>query len=762
MNKISKSALLFSLLISAGVSFAADTYKNSILDMSMKKELNNTVSLTFYTSKPYNDNVFITKRNANTYVILFPETNSDIKKDISKAETEGLVQKVDVRTQPYNDQNGKGYTKIILTTPENTTVLAKTEVFKEAKPIQQVALEPAPVEKATQHVADAQNTQLPALPKKEVQKSTQKTEKVAQNTQKFDIIKPETISSQSTEKKAELPKVIQQEEQPIPQQEEVQEPENIVEEVNNQNEENNAVAEELPPPPQNEKKIVKSELTKFFETKVFWFSATGTLLILFLLIFLNARRKIKDIIGEDGISVNDEVSLKKVVEDIPATANKSDSADGETESKVNLYRLLNSSENAEQVEEVADTYSDDLAGMLNLANTDETTQENTEAFENADENDIVFDNMVIDEQVQAQENEPQAGFEDAETEFVLGDIVIDNNENEELTENELVDLSSQDTMENPMDEVTAEEITSPENSIDDYMKFLADNPEKLELSGNNAEIEPESEPELETEVFETANFVENEEQEINNENMFSEISDGLEVNEEISNFDDTVNDSDFEFSNEEMVFQPFDEGSNVSQTDFEQTDVNSLFEREDFANNLMQDNEEIIQQEQNTEPVEEQDYEEAFDDEPIISDENNVLDLSDYKQTVKIHDEVNNRDVIDEDISEQTEQNYTEDTIEEPEDNSVVLENGLKVISQVNLKKNAGLYMIDYEGKSSLIGFKNDNYYVLKNFEEMPKKELQARLYDKVGRKEQYLVKLGSEKMIVEFNQKEIKHVMDL
>ena len=761
MNKITKSALLFSLIISAGVGFAADTYKNSILDMSMKKELNNTVSLTFYTSKPYNDNVFITKRNANTYVILFPETNSNIKNEISKAEAEGLVQKVDVRTQPYNDQNGKGYTKIILTTPENTTVLAKTEVYKENKPVQQIALDPVQIEKTNPAKQETQNKPLPALPKQETTKTAQKTDKPAQNAQKFDIIKPETITPQASDKKAELPKVIQPEEPaPQPQPEATEENKIATEEVANQNEENNETVAELPPPPQTVKTKGKSELTKFFETKVFWFSASGTLLILFLLIFLNARRKIKDIIGEDGINMNDEVPLKKIVDEIPTNSNNSNKTD-DTESKVNLYRLLNATENTEHEEKIANTYSDDLAGMLNIEQTNSDINEPTEEFANANEEDIVFENMVIDEQVQENEPEPEPEpeFAESETEFVLDDIVIDNTDDEEPEEHDLFELSKEEKNENKVEEISHDENISHENSIDDYMKFLAENPEKLELTENSTDIETNDK---------IIAYNENTEFEDNIADTQPEIIDNSDLNTESTTFDETINDNDFELENEEHILSVYDDISNIQTADFEQTDVNSLFERDAFANDLMQNNDENLveeeQQKAETDQIEEStDYEEEVENEPIIADESSFLDLSDYKQTVKIHDEVNNYNEVYDDISNQQEQDRSEDIPEvKTEDNAIVLDNGLKVISMVNLKKNAGLYMIDYEGKPSLIGFKNDNYYVLKNFEEAPKKELQARLYDKVGRKEQYLVKLGSEKMIIEFNQKEIKHVMDL
>ncbi|MBQ6516253.1 hypothetical protein IJI31_03640 [bacterium] len=742
MKKITKSALLISGLISAGMAFSADTFKNSILDMSMKKELNNTVSLTIYTSKPYNENLFITKRNATTYVILFPETNTDIKKEISKVETEGLIQKVDVKTQPYNDQNGKGYTKVVLTTPENTTVLAKTEVYNpetQAKKVVEtqtkkvaaatlppVIKDPAQIEAKTQ----TQEKQAKVQPKTE-QKADQKK---AQTSQKFDIIKPENLPKAETNKQAELPDVIKN-----------NETKNEVSESELKNEGDKEAVEDtllsetetetLPPPPENVKEAKKSELVLFFESKTFWGSAAGFVLLLLLAIYLKAKKKMKEIIGEDDI----DLDLEKV------KANKQESpepieegTDEETESKVNLYRLLNQTE-GDAPEEVEDTYSDDLVNLLDVDNVASTVSDESgkEELSQVNDDDIVFEDMVVDEAV-----ETPSSDDNVETEFVLDDIVIENSENEEHEDN-LFELNTEN-QEEPVD-------NTPENAIDDYMKYLADNPEKLERSDTSVSVDEDVE-----EISPVEEIHDVSEPEI----ALVDISD-----EETQMVENSYNDqqdiySDAEVSENEVnitdSFVSDEEEIKLVPAEFEQTDVNSLFEREDFASDIMQTSDEEEIKILNGES----DYEESTDNEPIFGEENNVLDLNDYKQTVKVHQPVVSAD--DEEITDEAIVDYVEEHDTPEEDNSVVLENGLKVISQVQIKKNAGLYMVDYEGNHALIGFKNDNYYVLKNFDEVPKRELQARLYDKAGRKEQYLVKLGSEKMIVEFNQKEIKHVMDL
>lgn len=734
MKNITKSALLISVLLSAGVVFSAETYKNSILDMSMKKELNNTVSLTFYTSKPYNENLFVTKRNANTYVILFPETNTDIKKEISRAETEGLIQKVDVKTQPYNDQNGKGYTKVVLTTPENTTVLAKTEVYNSEAQMKKTAetILPPAIKKPeqTETKTSAQEKQVQTQ-----QKAEQKTASKNEQQQKFDIIKPENLPKADNNKVAALPDVIKKEEvqeeivKNEPQQEEQA---NVTEGMPLQE----ADAEKLPAPPENVKKAQKSELVLFFESKAFWGSAAALLLLIFAVLYIQAKKKIKEIIGEDGVNVDPEKLKSQNYE--AQEQPKQETADNEKDSKVNLYRLLNASEEGEP-QETEDTYSDELASLLDVQNEENPVSENKgeEILSQTSDEDIVFDDMVLDETAEISEDMENMENDNIETEVVLDDIVIDNSEKEEH-EDDLFELSQEKK------EVHEESIT-PENSIDDYMKYLADNPEKLEV-GNSGVYE-----EI-TDTVSENNYAENTEQEISISDM---SDDEIKLAEDEQSRLQEVYDEFIPAEDETQNAEFADDEIKSAPAEFEQSDADSMFEREDFTNDIMQTSDEEEIQIQNNE----QDYDEVPDNEPIFDNENNVLDLTDYKQTVKIHQPVIASD--EEEITDNATVDYVEEH-DDSDDNSVLLENGLKVVSQVQIKKNAGLYMVDYDGNHSLIGFKNDNYYVLKSFDEIPSKELQARLYDKTGQKEQYIVKLGKEKMIVEFNRKEIKHVMDL
>ena len=736
MKKITKSALLISVLLSAGVVFSAETYKNSILDMSMKKELNNTVSLTFFTSKPYNENLFITKRNATTYVILFPETNTDIKKEISRAETDGLIQKIDVKTQPYNDQNGKGYTKVVLTTPENTTVLAKTEVYNSEAQIKKTAETALPptikMPEQTDVKTSVQEKQVQTQPKTE-QKTTSKYEQQ----QKFDIIKPEKLQKVDNNKVTALPDIIKKEEiqeEPSKAEPQQEEQSKLTEDMPLQETD----TEELPPLPEKVKKVQKSELTLFFESKVFWGSAVALVLLLFVGLYINARKKMKEIIGEDGVNIDLETIEKRNQENKEQLEEDSVNND-DKDSKVNLYRLLNASEENEP-QEVEDTYSDELANLLNVQNSEDNISENTgeEILSQASEEDIVFDDMVLNETAEISENIKNIDNNSIETEVVLDDIIIDNSEKEEH-EDDLFELSQEKT------EVNKENIT-PENSIDDYMRYLADNPEKLEVVNTGAYEES-------ADIVSKNDYEESTEQEI----VISDMTDDeIKLAEDEQNrlqeiYEEFVSEED-ENSNTEFAADEI----KIAPPEFEQSDADSIFEREDFVSNIMQSAEEEIEIQNN-----ESDYEQAVDNEPIFTGENNVLDLTDYKQTVKIHQPVINPE--EEEIIDSAAPYYAEEHDElEANENSVLLENGLKVVSQVQIKKNAGLYMVDYEGNHSLVGFKNDNYYVLKSFNEMPSKELQARLYDKTGQKEQYLVKLGKEKMIVEFNRKEIKHVMDL
>jgi len=833
MKKISTSALVFSMLVSTGMGAYADTYKNSILDLEFKKELNNTVSVTVYTGKPYSDNVFVTKRDANTHVLLFPETDSNLKDAISIAKSEGLIKNFDIKTQPYNDQNGKGYTKITLTTMDSVSVLAQTELYKTVA---------KPASTTPQTLPPPPNAVKPAETK--VKGTTSSSSK----NQKFDIIQAEKLSKDVSVPKSLPPKTALTPPKasttsvtepvavvaPKQQIQEKQQAQNIQQVQDNQQ----AQQVDIPAEKLNEYPILNAQdvnvdasksnvYISIFENKWFWIFGVASVLGLILLLYAIAIKKMKEITGDDNFVVSAEVEPKKEHVNLQQDQTMID----EKQTKLNLYKLLNSADenNGEDVFSSED-YVNKLEKLLNegLESNNEFT---SEVFDDETSNsEIVLDNIVIEEQITEDElnDIDEMSLDKIDTEVEFDDIVIETSEEdlresdeevvvepssademlfvdnqiesmeEEISEeNEQIDVALQEQVqeikvENEPETLVAEDnLTEPQNAIDGYMRYLVANPEKLSTFVPNEEItESLMNDGIAKEELNEGNFelVENEEDilefeaEITPEPLLENseeqemISDNQEedsYNFESSDFDLNLESQDTMIDMKENFDEEFSEYSALKEPEsfsgFENQEVNSLFEQNnefdifeetEVISSLSGDVEEIIQ-----------------DAEPIFAENEPVFDLAKYQRNYNKQDDEEIVNHFDDDFDEE----FDEDNVDSIDLNVVstpqelgsstnvddinyikILDDGLKVISEAKIRRNAGLYLVDFNEQIALVGYKNDNYFVLKSFDETPKGNIQVKLAEKEGRTEQYLVKIGKDKMFIELNSKQMKHLMDL
>ena len=119
-------ALVLASVITVVGASGAENYKNSLMSLELEGDSANSVNVILRTK--INDNAPITtkKTDANTYIIMLPET------DGKKAPTPKLtsnVESVNIRTMPYT-VNGNGYTKItIKTLSPNTELNAKKALY---------------------------------------------------------------------------------------------------------------------------------------------------------------------------------------------------------------------------------------------------------------------------------------------------------------------------------------------------------------------------------------------------------------------------------------------------------------------------------------------------------------------------------------------------------------------------------------------------------------------------------------------------------
>ncbi len=109
---------------------------------------------------------------------------------------------------------------------------------------------------------------------------------------------------------------------------------------------------------------------------------------------------------------------------------------------------------------------------------------------------------------------------------------------------------------------------------------------------------------------------------------------------------------------------------------------------------------------------------------------------------------------------------FEHDNFENPEDvsNGLVTQSHDEVtmLNEVKINDNAGLYLVNYDNSSSLVGHIADDYFVLKQFDRLEKGKIILKHAEKVEDANRYLVRVGRNKMIVEVSDKSMSRLIDL
>ena len=120
-------ALLVTSLLTTLCCLSASNYKNSLMSLDFSGDSDNGVKMTLQTRYEY-DTPPLTKKDANTYVIILPEMDSNAPTpDLSKVSRD--IQSVNVRTMPYS-QAGNGYTKIVIKTTGINPLSANSKIYE--------------------------------------------------------------------------------------------------------------------------------------------------------------------------------------------------------------------------------------------------------------------------------------------------------------------------------------------------------------------------------------------------------------------------------------------------------------------------------------------------------------------------------------------------------------------------------------------------------------------------------------------------------
>ncbi len=136
-------ALVLASVITVVGAFGAENYKNSLMSLKFESGSNGAVNMTLLTKRNYEQTISPVKKDATTYVIMLPETNSQMP---SSPELAGDVESVNVRTMPYTTSS-KGYTKITIKTTPNAMLTTQKALYipdKSAKTETTPAPQPQP------------------------------------------------------------------------------------------------------------------------------------------------------------------------------------------------------------------------------------------------------------------------------------------------------------------------------------------------------------------------------------------------------------------------------------------------------------------------------------------------------------------------------------------------------------------------------------------------------------------------------------------
>lgn len=170
----------------------SDDFKNNLTKIDIVKTSENSYRIDLHTQKPYSTPIKVIKKGNNNYNILLPETNNSITSGASNED----IKSVDVKLQPYAGQDiNNGYTKIIITT--NRELKLTTNVKAETKETNVISKEKlAQIDKEIEAIQKGTKTDL----KPSIENKESANEKIAQETTNKNIIKNEKIAQKTIAK----------------------------------------------------------------------------------------------------------------------------------------------------------------------------------------------------------------------------------------------------------------------------------------------------------------------------------------------------------------------------------------------------------------------------------------------------------------------------------------------------------------------------------------------------------------------------------
>ena len=829
-----------------------DEFKNSVVNMKFTKDAAGNLRVNVVTAKPYNNPVFVNKKEDNRYVILLPETSNSMSGKPVIDNVAGTVSGVAIKTQPYSASGCKGYTKITITSPHPIRVSAHASVPIGSAPVQVVkskttpAQTAKPVAKPAQTVAKAPAspankpiTTLPAKPTKPVVTTTPKVAKAPTSPANKPIT---TLPPKPTKPVVTTtPKVVAQSAKTA---QPVSKPSlPVVKTVPV-----TAKKQVLPKATNVENKIVKNKSTTnkiALENKSVNKTKSATIKPAENKVVKPIKTEEKPIVAQKTVEHTKTVVKPKVEDDfdvmpqpdilIKEQKQMADDIKQENETKTIVDKVSNNSNTDFDIMKLLMILSaiglpilalifilsmnKKMKQKLQMASVEAETPTEEEpvyaakpveeqAIEEAEvqnmlqeEEEILSDNeeQSFANIINEEQNEYSETIDSMPLEQEI-DEILDDNIHEELSENEEETIEEDIVQENVTEEV--EESPLEDNILDEIeLEEVTEGMEDVQATfGGDDEVEPQPVVAQDDTVDVLSDEVAEDTVDDIDETPDNDL---VEVDETIDeNIDDiaeeVVVDDDIESEediDEQSVSEDIETLENGEDVDIELSDVKINEEpivSETSDDVLLEDTEseiepkeiEEILSEANEDISDDETVEQEIETEDLSTDEDNeTVDEVEEEYTpdgfiTEFEPDIDDDSVFEELRSDSLDFTKPEEPEEEPieiveeaQDDEVfdelrdeyVTVDGLTVLSKADLTETSGFYLVNFENFSSLIGYINEEIFVLKTFDEFVNNEIYVKVAEQLSDKVlRYIVKIGLYKMVIEVTDKKMSHLIDL
>ena len=716
-----------------------DEFQNSVVNIKFDKDANNNVSINLVTSKPYARPLFINKKQDNHYVILLPETKNCMCGQPIIDNLAGLVSGVTIKTQPYIEGGAKGYTKITISAPQSINLRAVTSVSVQGATIASKAIPQAQQKQVRQPTQQSTNTVVAHSQKsghkhlasqQQIKIVVKDTDSVKQPTNSLVAEQPKTTIKSDITKKSVKSKVKPNIEAPVAKPStEIKLSKKTIDSIEN------------PTFPQpeiliKEKKNLENEIKNenvLAQSKV----DNSTDEVTFMDVVLEKTGKLANLIKLHTdllklLLVISAVGFPLLVIFYIVILNRRIKEQIE-ETKIRSEEIIQTEPSTSEPEQVVLPVYDDME-QQSIENKSEETSfadyMNDSVISEEEKEEVLVDEVeepteeFVTEEVEEPQDEVEEVFvdevEEPTEEFVPEEVEQPQDEVEEVFVDEV---------EEPTEEFVTEEVEEPQDEVEEV--FVEEVKEPTE------ELVPEEVEEPQDEVEEVfVDEVEEPTEEFVPEDVELPQDEGEEA------FVDEVEETTEEFVTEEVE---------ESQDEGEEAFVDEV---EEIA--------EILETEEQSEFIETGSFDvyepDGFiDDFEIESDDDSIFD-----ELIESSSNTQESDILSQD-SELESTDVSDDEFEELIHEHETTEEGLIVLDRTSIDEQSGFYLVNFENFTSLIGYINDEIFVLKTFDTFVNNHIYIKVAEKLsGHIVRYIVKIGIYKMVIEVTPDKMSHLIDL